>query len=297
LDFQHSPTVYQARAPVNASLDELMDSANRVESGIPLTPDLDQALHHGTSIGGARPKALIESNDKKYVAKFSSSGDIYSVVKAEFIAMRLAKMVDLDVASVMLKQSSGKDVLLIERFDRIRTANGFWQRKMMVSALTILELHELEARYASYEILAHTIRQRFAHADATLKELFSRIVFNIFVGNTDDHARNHSAFWDGKYLQLTPAYDICPQSRSGGIATQAMFIHGENRQSRLASCVEAAPIFHLSQDEATAIIERQQEIIQQEWSNVCDMARLTTVDRNLFWGRQFFNPYIFEPSD
>jgi len=294
LDFQRSPTIYEPRCSVNVSLDELLESAERVEKGIPLTDELDQALHHGSSIGGARPKALIESDDKKFVAKFSSSSDIYSVVKAEFIAMRLAQLAGLNVAPVTLAQSSHKDVLLIERFDRNRTTDGLWQRKMMVSALTILELHEHEARYASYEALAHLIRQQFADAKSTLKELFSRIVFNIFVGNTDDHARNHAAFWDGKQLHLTPAYDICPQSRSGGIASQAMLIDGNHRESQLAVCVKAAATFHLSKDDALAIIQHQQEIIEHNWDPVCDEAQCTTVDKNIFWSRQFLNPYIFE---
>ncbi len=297
LDFQASPTIYEPRSAVNVSLDELIESAERVEQGIPLTPELDQALQHGTSIGGARPKALIESNQKKFVAKFSSQTDLYSVVKAEFIAMRLAKLVGLDVAPVSLVQSSHKDVLLVERFDRIRTQKGNnngWQRKMMVSALTMLELHEHEARYASYEALSHFIRQQFSDANASLKELFSRIVFNIFCGNTDDHARNHAAFLDGDSLHLTPAYDICPQSRSGGIAFQAMLIEGEHRESQLARCLRAAPIFHLSKDKANAIIQHQQETIEKEWHAVCDEACLSTVDKNIFWGRQFFNPYIFE---
>ncbi len=293
LDFQHSPTVYEPRSSLNASLDELMESAERVEKGIHLTPELDQALHHGSSIGGARPKALIESEDKKYVAKFSSGSDIYSVVKAEFIAMRLGKLVGLNVAPVSLVQSSHKDVLLIERFDRSNTGKG-WQRKMMVSALTMLELHEHEARYASYESLTHIIRQHFTRSNATLHELFSRIVFNIFVGNTDDHARNHAAFWDGNMLELTPAYDLCPQSRSGNIATQAMLIDGDHRESQLALCIKAAASFHLSRDDALAIIQHQQETIEKEWDAVCDEAQLSTVDKNMFWGRQFFNPYIFE---
>jgi len=294
LDFQRSPTIYEPRCSVNVSLDELFESAERVEKGIPLTTELDQALYHGSSIGGARPKALIESNDKKFVVKFSSSSDIYSVVKAEFIAMRLAQLAGLNVAPVMLTQSSHKDVLLIERFDRTRTRDGLWQRKMMVSVLTILELHEHEARYASYEALAHLIRQQFADAKATLEELFSRIVFNIFVGNTDDHARNHAAFWDGKQLYLTPAYDICPQSRSGGIASQTMLIDGNHRESQLALCVKAATIFHLSKDDALAIIQHQKEIIEHNWDTVCDEAHTTTVEKNIFWGRQFLNPYIFE---
>src|SRR3546814_1348063 len=71
-----------------------------------------------------------------------------------------------------------------------------------------------EARYASYEDLATVIRHRFVDPAATLAELYARIIFNILCGNTDDHARNHAAFWDGGTLELTPAYDICPQGRS-----------------------------------------------------------------------------------
>src|SRR3546814_12149439 len=99
----------------------------------------------------------------------------------------------------------------------------------MVSALTMFELDEMMAPYASYETLAEIIRHRFTAPKATLRELFGRMVFNILCGNTDDHARNHAAFWDGKMLELTPAYDICPQSRTGNIASQAMLIVGNDR--------------------------------------------------------------------
>src|SRR5882724_8231917 len=92
LVFQLSPTEYVPRAAQNATLEELLESAERIERGVPLTPELDQALFHGSSIGGARPKALIEENNSKYVAKFSSSSDLYSVVKGEFIAMKLAAL-------------------------------------------------------------------------------------------------------------------------------------------------------------------------------------------------------------
>jgi serine/threonine-protein kinase HipA len=139
LDFQRSPTEYIPRAYNNASLEELLASAERVEQGLFLSPELDQALFHGSSIGGARPKALIEDQGKKYIAKFSSSSDLYSIVKAEFIAMRLAALAGLNVATVQLKKAANKDVLLIERFDREKTAAG-WSRKAMVSALTLFGL-------------------------------------------------------------------------------------------------------------------------------------------------------------
>lgn len=293
LDFQISSSHYEPRHTASATLEELLDSAARVEQGIPLTPALDQALFHGTSIGGARPKAFIEYNNKKYIAKFSASTDLYNIVKLEFLAMHLAQRVGLQVPDIQLVQAAHKDVLLIERFDRIFTETG-WQKKGMLSALTLLQLDEMMARYASYEKLAELIRYSFAQPKATLKELFSRLVFNILIGNTDDHARNHAAFWDGNNLSLTPAYDLCPQHRVGTIASQAMLILGPKRNSQLSVCLEAAPHFLLSTIEADAIIQEQIDVIQSSWHEVCDLAQLTTIEKNYFWKKQFLNPYAFE---
>ena len=293
LDFQRSPSEYVPRSVANVTLEELLESAERVEKGIPLTSELDQALFHGSSIGGARPKALIEDQGKKYIAKFSSSTDLYSVVKAEFIAMRLAALAGVKVAPVKLETSANKDVLLIERFDRKKAKRG-WTRKALVSALTLFGLDEMMARYASYETFAEIIRHRFTEPKGTLRELFSRIIFNINCGNTDDHARNHSAFWNGKSLDLTPAYDICPQARAGNEASQAMLISGSNNLSQLKTCLETAHNFLLSQDDASTIFLRQREIIEKNWNTVCDEARLSEMDRKLFWGRQFLNPFTVE---
>ncbi|MDF0535749.1 HipA domain-containing protein [Shewanella sp. A32] len=290
LDFQLSAHDYIPRSSRNASMEELMQSAERVEKGEPLTPELDQALFHGSSIGGARPKALIEGDNRKFIAKFSSSSDMYSVVKAEYIAMRLAQMVGLKVAPVRLEKAAGKDVLLVERFDRELTPNG-WTRKSIVSALTLFGFNDMEARYASYETLAEIIRSRFVAPKATLREMFGRLVFSILSGNTDDHARNHAAFWDGKSLSLTPAYDICPQGRSGGEATQAMLISGQNRFSQLATCLHTANNFLLSEDEAKDIFEHQITTIENNWDHVCEEAELTEIDKRLLWRRQFLNPY------
>lgn len=296
LDFQRSASEYVPRGTEAASLQQLVQAADLVEKGMPLSPELDQALQHGTSLGGARPKAQIDGGDRKYIAKFSSNTDHYSVVKAEFVAMRLAALCGLDVASVSLTSSLHKDVLLVERFDRVYSKAG-WQRNLMVSALTMLALDEMMARYASYEDLAELVRHRFADASVTLRELFSRLVFNVLCGNTDDHARNHAAFWDGQTLRLTPAYDICPQSRTGREASQGMLIAGEDRMSRLSSCLNAARHFLLSREEAVAIMEHQLTTMIGQWGAVCAEAGLTEIDRAFLWGRQFLNPYAFEDLD
>ncbi|MDE0169211.1 MAG: type II toxin-antitoxin system HipA family toxin [bacterium] len=291
LDFQESATRYTARSGDAASLEELAEAAERVEWGVPLTPTLERALLHGTSVGGARPKALLTDGPRRLIAKFASSADSYPVVKAEYVAMELARRAGIDAAPVELAEALGKDVLLVERFDR--TVEG--HRRMMVSALTILELHDahgIARRYATYTDLAHQVRSRFSSPDVTLRELFARIVFNILVGNTDDHARNHSAFWDGAHLTLTSAYDICPQARTGGEATQAMAFGADgDRLSQVARCIAHAGHYHLTAQEAREIIDHLIDVIRTDWDEVCDLAAMAATDRQRLWGRQFLNPY------
>jgi serine/threonine-protein kinase HipA len=150
------------------------------------------------------------------------------------------------------------------------------------------------ARYASYEDLASIVRHRFIGPRETLRELFSRMVFNVLCGNTDDHARNHAAFWDGRELALTPAYDICPQPRTGTEAGQAMLILGNERQSQLSLCLEAASSFLLKPAEARRIVKHQVDVVKKRWDAICDEANLSTTDRRYFCGRQFLNPFAFE---
>ena len=294
LDFQASASAYVARESLESSLDELLQSAARVDEGLPLTPDLALALQHGTSIGGARPKATLRSEGRQWIAKFSSSSDTQPIVKIEFLAMRLATRAGLSVAPVKRLQVLGKDVLLVERFDRVPHADGEWRRRSVVSALTLLELDEMMAAYASYEDLADIIRHRFIEPRATLRELFGRLVFNVLCGNTDDHARNHAAFWDGERLALTPAYDICPQPRTGQEATQAMKIQGNNRFSQLAVCVAAASRFQLSEVAARELIDAQLVTLAHHWTTTCDEAGLGEAERNALWGRQFVNPFAVQ---
>jgi serine/threonine-protein kinase HipA len=290
IDFQSSPEEYVPRALDQATLEELAESAERVELGLPLSPALDQALLHGSSVGGARPKALLRDRGRQLIAKFSSTTDTYPVVKGEFVAMELARRAGVETATAELTKALGRDALLVERFDR---PDG--GRRAMVSALTILGLDEFGARYASYADLADQIRARFADPTATLRELFARIVFNVLSGNNDDHARNHSAFWDGAELTLTPAYDICPAPRAGGETAQAMAIGADGyRFSQVAGCVARASSYLLSEADAREIVDRQIDTIETDWDEVCEVAALTEVDRNAFWRRQFLNPYATE---
>ena len=226
LDFQSSATEYVPRLAAEASFEELLAASERIEKGLPLTPALDQALNHSTSIGGARPKALIEDANRKFIAKFSSSTDLYSVVKAEYIAMQLAAACGLNVAPVSLTRAAGKDVLMIERFDRLHTEKG-WQRRAMVSALTMLGLDEMMARYASYEDLAEIIRHRFVDPKASLKELYGANVCSIFCAEilTIMHAITQRS----GMVRCLPSHRRMTSARKDG---RAMKLH------RRCSCME-----------------------------------------------------------
>lgn len=280
LDFQPSPREYVRRGSEQATLTEMLEVAERIEAGDPVPPELEQALRAGSSVGGARPKALLTDGNRHLIAKFSSPTDRWPIVRAEFVAMRIAARCGLDVARVELTEADGRDVLLVERFDRIP---GTGRRRMVLSALTLLGLPETAPQLAAYGDLSELIRRRFTEPSRTRRELFSRIAFNILCGNTDDHARNHAAFWDGRELTLTPAYDICPYLRVGGEANQAMALGtGDDpyRRSNIGGCVDRADLYGLTRDEALEMVHRQREAIDASWDEVCDEAGLTSRQRN-----------------
>ena len=294
LDFQSSSSDYVARESGQAQMGQLLKAAELVEKRQPLPPELERALFRGTSVGGARPKALVEKGKKQFIAKFSLSSDTYDIVKAEFVAMRLAEKCGLWVAPVSLMRSMDKDVLLVERFDRELSSSKHCRRHVL-SVLSLMLLDTMEARYASYLDFADLIRQRFANPKASLRELFARLSFNILIGNTDDHARNHAAFWDGETLSLTPAYDICPQPRVGGEVSQAMEIGGHRGNlSTLENARSVSQRFMLSRDEATVLINEQERIVRTEWETVCRKANLPHGERERLWEGAVLNSFCFE---
>jgi serine/threonine-protein kinase HipA len=293
LDFQASPDEYVPRGNDAVPLELLARAAELIQAGEPVPAELEAAVTAGTSVGGARPKALLRDGDRRLIAKFSSQTDTYPIVRGEFLAMQMADLCGLDVAPVELTSANGKDVLLVERFDRVP---GTAQRRARVSALTMLELPEFAPREASYAKLAQVIREQFTDPQRALQELFARIVFNVLSGNTDDHARNHSAFWDGQLRGFTPAYDICPLVRGGGEAVQAMIIGPPDkpvRLSQVAHCVEHATAYGLTRAEAREVVDRQLATIDDHWDDVCDQAGLAAADRAMF-RRVFPAPYALE---
>lgn len=287
IDFQESPTNYETREG-HATLAELQRAAELLGAGQLLNPALSEALVHGTSIGGARPKVLItDDQSEQWIAKLSARSDILPVVNAEATALQLAEAAGLRVPRSQVIRSLGRDVLLVRRFDR--PAPG--QRLHVVSGLTMAGEDEMAARYVTYPDLLDVLRAQSDRPETVGPELFERIVFNIAISNSDDHARNHAAFWDGKNVALTPAYDLAPGNRSGDIATQAMAIdRNGNRTSTFGTCLNAAGVYGLTTFQAREVIDRVVTAIHDEWEIAADRSRLSELDRGRLWGRQFLNP-------
>lgn len=296
LDFRPSGDGDHGDSVDDAPLADLMALADLIEEGDPVPPALRRLIPQVASVGGARPKALFtdRASGRKFIAKFTAENDTYPVVATEFAAMRLASLAGLHVAPVEIPRIRRRELLLVERFDRIALPAGGWRRRAMVSALTWTREDELSAHHISYEQLAAFITDSFEDAPAAHEELYSRLIFNILVGNTDDHARNHAAFWDGATHQLTPAYDIAPQRRTSREASQAMIIAGGSRAAQLVNALAAAGSFGFTEIQAREICDRLIGVIMDNWIDVCGQARLSRSERDALAGTQFFNEFAFE---
>lgn len=292
LVIQESSDHYQKQEKQTATLDQLVAAAELIESGQPLPDALTNALLHGSSVGGARPKALLYDNQSSWIAKFSSTTDQYPVVRSELAAMWLAGQCGIQIPTVKMVESMGKDVFLVERFDRIRTETST-QRRFMISGLTALQLHETESRLASYLDLAGFILRFAKDAVQDNFQLFRRMLFNILIGNNDDHARNHAFFWDGARYALTPAYDICPMLRTGLTANQSMIVGEQGRSSTLKNALSEAGLFGLTKEDAIYIKRELVDKIETHWAEASEYAGLTKVQSDLLRRATVLSPGIF----
>jgi len=286
IDFQDTADAYVARHQP-ATLDDLAGAALALEEGRPLPSGLDAALMHGTSVGGARPKATLTDRRGSWIAKFSSASDRGNpAVRHEALALRLAALAGVDTVEAHLTTAGGRDALLVRRFDR--TGDG--ARLMAVYGLTMLQLDEMVGQYATYPDLLDVLRDAGQHPERVGEELFTRIAANIALGNTDDHARNHAALWDGQHLALAPAYDVDPCRTPGWDANQAM-AYGRNgeRVSSLAGLINVSATYDLDRTEASGIVGRVVTAIQDDWDDAVDEVGLTKSQAESMYGSRILN--------
>jgi serine/threonine-protein kinase HipA len=231
------------------------------------TRQVQELLLQGTSMGGARPKATIEDNDCLWIAKFGSPHDRWNQPLVEHAFLKLARECGLHVAESKLCTVSGKDVLLVQRFDRHKTTRGY-QRHRMVSALTLLQSEEspVERERWSYLLLADELRRCSTSPQADLHELFARMCFNAIVSNADDHPRNHAILAKNHHWRLSPAYDLTPTpSIAHDTRYLAMTCGTYGRLASYENLLSMSERFLLSKPTAKILLDNMIEVVKKRW--------------------------------
>lgn len=233
----------------------------------PLAQEVQDLLLLGTSMGGARPKAVVEDDAALWVAKFNRPDDRWNNARVEHAMLRLARACGLTTAESRLETVGGKDVLLVKRFDRENTADGY-TRARMVSGLTILRADEAPEvrRNWSYVMLVEELRRIVAEPKKDAKELFCRICFNALISNIDDHPRNHAFIAKETSWKLSPAYDLTPSTPvSQERRDLALDCGDQGRYANAKNILSQHARFLLERADAEKILNVMKQQVEATW--------------------------------
>ena len=254
LDF--SATTMPSPQPVYrlgiGSIQSIAAEFAKIEDGQPTDPDAERIYKAGTSLGGARPKAVIEIDSALWIAKFERAVDTFDQCSAEHAAMRLARACGIDVAETRLTDVGPRKAVLVRRFDR-STGSDPQPTAHFLSALSLLNEDETSPGGSYYAIAAELLRHS-ASPERDRAELFRRMVFNVLCGNRDDHLKNHALLHDEKGWRLSPAFDIVPQPDMP--PAQAIALGRSGVFPSLENCISRCGDFGLSAEAARSEIQR-----------------------------------------
>jgi serine/threonine-protein kinase HipA len=274
LGFGTGPEPPAPKRQFNRTMDlqKLQDFADAIIAGEELPDEADaqqaqQLMLEGTSMGGARPKAVVEDENGLWIAKFDRPDDKWNHAKVERAMLVLAKSCGIHAAESKPATIGDRDALLVKRFDRNKTENGY-QRARMLSALTLLRAEDThtDREKWSYVLLAEELRRISAQPKTDAPELLKRMCFNALISNTDDHPRNHAVIAMDRDWTLSPAYDLTPsmpisiERRDLALAAGDMgrYAHADNLLSQCAR-------FLVSTDDAKQIIDTMEQTVKNQW--------------------------------
>ncbi|HEY3516397.1 MAG TPA: HipA domain-containing protein [Gammaproteobacteria bacterium] len=241
--------------PVLGDAVRIQDLIRRLQDGEPVPDRERRLLAPGVTMGGARPKALLDIDAEQWVVKFSD-GDAIDAPLVEHAAMTLASQAGIRVAETMPVRLTGGHAVAIKRFDRTRVGR--------VHCLTAhVALRAAQERFG-YPELAQLLRRRGVTGGdryvADMQELFRRMVFNILIDNTDDHEKNHAVLvTDAQQYALAPAYDVLPSGQALGF--QQMRVGELEADSTLANALSMAQLFDLGEKQAIAQVRRVARVV------------------------------------
>jgi len=250
---------------------------------LPTDPDVTQAeelLLVGTSMGGARPKAVVEDADGLWIAKFNRPDDAWNHARVEHAMLTLARASGVAAAESKISSVGGRDVLLVKRFDREKAAAGY-RRARMVSALALLRAEDSpQSRERwSYVLLVEELRRVSAEPREDAAELFRRMCFNALISNTDDHPRNHALIAKARDWTLAPAYDLTPTPLVSLERRDLAMICGDRgRYANGKNLLSQSARFLLPNEEASDIVEAMRNRVRGTWHDVARAAGVSQKD-------------------
>jgi serine/threonine-protein kinase HipA len=251
-----------APLPSLRDVDEIHELVRKVLDNEPVPESKRRLIAPGATLGGARPKGLIEINGAQAVVKFAEPGDPTDAPLVEHASMTLAAKADIRVAPTRPIRLVDGHAVAVVRFDRQGNAASL-RRLHAQSAHVALRA---EGSPLGYPELAQLLRRRGpvqeGVAKAHMHELFRRMVFNILMDNTDDHEKNHALLMDdAQHLLLAPAFDVLPAGQ--GLGYQQMRVGRDGADSTLENAYSEAALFALSTDEAMAEATQVARVCEQ----------------------------------
>ncbi len=223
----------------------------------------------GTSMGGARPKAVVEDNDGLWIAKFNRPDDRWNHTRVEHAMLTLARLCGIGTAESRMVKVGGNDVLLVLRFDRHKAGTGKgYTRARMISGLTLLQADEAADRRErwSYVLMAEEMRRVVADPAQDGQELFRRMCFNALISNIDDHPRNTALIANEREWKLSPAYDLTPSPVIAQDRRDLAMTCGDlGRFANAKNLLSQATRFLLEKEEAKAIVSEMTKQVRATW--------------------------------
>lgn len=242
--------------------------------------DAQQAyvLLGGTSMGGARPKAVVEDDEGLWIAKFNRADDKWNYARIERAMLELARQCGIRAATSKRTTIGDRDALLVKRFDREKTDEGY-RRARMLSALTLLRADENEREKWSYVVLAEELRKLSSQAAEDGPELFKRMVFNALISNEDDHPRNHAIIALNEDWKLSPAYDLTPSAPvSSSHRDLALQCGDQGRFANANNLLSQCRRFLVEPEQATKLIDEMETTVKTQWHAIVRAEGVTEQD-------------------
>ena len=235
----------------------MQDLVRRILSNERIEPNLRRLISPGVTMGGVRPKALIEIDDEQWVVKFSA-GDPVDTPLIEHAAMTLAIEAGINSATTRPIRLVDGHAVAIRRFDRVQK-----RRLHAISANVALKA---AGEALGYPELAQLLRRRGVVergvSIAQMRELFRRMVFNILIDNTDDHEKNHALLvTDAQQYHLAPAFDVLPSGQALG--HQQMRVGTAAADSTLENAMSMCPLFSLKAPEARGEVRKVIKVVKR----------------------------------